>query len=219
MKWKIDFRKQLVIALVLLATFLLVILNNLLNKRQVAHLGASVRSVYADRTKVESFIYRLSGILYTKKILFLRPDSIPVPQLTGRLDSLHQQALTIAGEYRNTVFTQEEAHYFEKLVAQMDESARLEYVLAKDAPGRDPARLLVLQHLDTSLLYLDHLSQIQLQEARKLSEESGQIVAGNEIMGEAEFAILIVVGIIVQVILLTQHAIIVPNKISRDQLN
>lgn len=219
MKWKIAYKQKFIIALVLLVTFLLVILNNLLNKSHMTHLGASIKSVYADRMQVEGFIYQLSNVIYSKKILFMADKEYSNPSLRLKIDSLNKRTDELTKAYSSTVFTKAEKSYFNKLTSNLSVSQSLELKTNVHPTEKDAHHDIVQNNLNLSLNYLSQLSNIQLKEAQFLSEESKQIIAGNEVFSEVEFAILVIVGIIIQVILLTQHTLITPNIIQKDQLN
>lgn len=219
MKWKIEYKQKFIIALVLLVTFLLVILNNLLNKSRMTHLGASMKSVYADRLQVEGLIYQLSNVIYSKKILFMADKEYGNPSFRLKIDSLNKKAGELTEAYSSTVFTKAEKTYFNKLTSNLSTSQLLELKTNVHPAEQDAHQNIIQNSLNLSLNYLSQLSNIQLKEAQLLSEESKQIIAGNEMFSEAEFAFLIVVGIIIQVILLTQHTLITPNIIRKDQLN
>jgi hypothetical protein len=192
MKWKIAYKQKFIIALVLLVTFLLVILNNLLNKSHMTHLGASIKSVYADRMQVEGFIYQLSNVIYSKKILFMADKEYSNPSLRLKIDSLNKRTDELTKAYSSTVFTKAEKSYFNKLTSNLSVSQSLELKTNVHPTEKDAHHDIVQNNLNLSLNYLSQLSNIQLKEAQFLSEESKQIIAGNEVFSEVEFAILVI---------------------------
>lgn len=206
MKWTYAIRQKMKVALLLGIILVIVYGNNVMESRNVSELDGSFSSVYEDRLLVESYIYELSDHLYQKKILLdqcrVSPsDESLVPALTT-----HNQAIDrLIHDYEQTELTEREAEIFHALKANLLQmTARETDWLRQTASSEATLTQTDLNdRLQSAFRQLHQLSVIQLEEAKRLRDNSKKLVAGFTMFTQVELAMLIVIGIIIQLLILT----------------
>ncbi|MGZ5304119.1 MAG: MCP four helix bundle domain-containing protein, partial [Bacteroidia bacterium] len=116
MQWIYSIKPKHKAALILAVVFIMVLGNNILSKRNVTDLGSSFSSVYEDRLLVESYIYKLSDLLYRKKIILdkaISPEALLSQE--NNLQNHHAQINILLSDYEKTKLTQTETIVFESL--------------------------------------------------------------------------------------------------------
>ena len=211
MKWAFGIRRKISAALLLAAIFVLIFVKNLVDSRHVTQLGASFSSVYEDRLMVESYIYRLSGHLFRKKIMIDSSVSKVAAAGIKPLIERHNEAIChIIGEYEKTKLTKDEATVFVSFKTNISHLAALEEAYFSNiARGRDlmTERSLINSEFNKASVNLAHLSSIQLSEGKILNDNSRKIVAGSSLLTQFEMGILIAIGIMIMVLVFESSAV------------
>jgi hypothetical protein len=209
MKWAYSIREKGKTAFLLAFVLVMVSMVTLIEKSNVSELGTSFSSVYEDRLVVESYIYKFSDYLYQKKLLM--DDCSSAEQLTVISSKIqrHNEAIrAMIAKYEQTKLTKEEFTHFNAFKKDMEEIMALE----KDISDRprvasfDYQRPLIEKHVDDALSTLEQLSGIQISEGKILNENSKKIMAGSEILSQFELAMLIVVGLMIQMLIFASNS-------------
>jgi hypothetical protein len=205
MKWAYSFRERTKAALLLAVVLVLVFTVSWVEKRNVSELGTSFSSVYEDRLVVESYIYKFSDYLYQKKLIV---DACALNEQNDQLRKrigLHNEAIrSMIHNYEKTKLTQEESVLFasfkKDMYAIMDAEVNLEN------SGSPEAKSVIDEKVNDALINLDHLSAIQLSEGQLLNENSKKIIAGSDVLTQFEMAVLIIIGLLIQVLIITTNS-------------
>ncbi len=183
----------------------LVLAKNMMDSKNVTKLGSSFAAVYEDRLLVESYIYQLSGHLYQKKMLvdnsfYAETDHGLLPE---KLMGNNSAILGLLEKYEKTELTRDEARYFSAFKQNLQELRALEnqFVL-QPAVGQErlQAKNLMDAQYREAASHLNYLSHIQVAEGKRLNEQSKQIIAGSAILTQFEFALIIAIGVMIQML-------------------
>ncbi len=186
--------------------------NNVMESRNVKELGGSFSSVFEDRLLVESYIYKLSDHLYQKKIMLDHCDlvSSATSDLLKNIDQHNSEIRTLIHSYEITRLTEKESLVFDEFKITLDMMADMEHDYIR-LPDQDNTRAVKLSQLNQQFFIaarnLSQLSMIQIEEARRLNDDSKRIIAGFTMLTHFEMAMLIGIGLIILTLILSSSQI------------
>ncbi|MBK7428307.1 MAG: MCP four helix bundle domain-containing protein [Saprospiraceae bacterium] len=222
MNWVFSISRKRKAAIILGIVFLVVLVKNRMDYYDVHKLAKSFATVYEDRLVVESYIYKLSELLYQKKqMLDNCAVSDNITDLKTQVSSYDADISMLMSQYKLTKLTEKEDEVFQDLEVNIGSIAALQsqYLSQLEIDAVSPVILLSLNDQFLSVAgKLEQLSDIQLAEGRMLNEQSQKIVAGNEVLTQFELALLIGLGLIIQVLIFTSRTLSIP-KFKNANLN
>lgn len=222
MNWVFSISRKRKAAIILGIVFLVVLVKNRMDYYDVHKLAKSFATVYEDRLVVESYIYKLSELLYQKKqMLDNCAVSDNITDLKIQVSSYDADISMLMSQYKLTKLTEKEDEVFQDFEVNIGSIAALQsqYLSQLEIDAVSPVLLLSLNDQFLSVAgKLEELSDIQLAEGRILNEQSQKIVAGNEVLTQFELALLIGLGLIIQVLIFTSRTLSIP-KFKNANLN
>ena len=197
MKWTYSIQQKTTAAVLLAAIFAVIFIVNRLENNKINELGESMNSVYEDRLMVENYIFRLSGLLYEKKILL--DQCVGMEQGEEYFRYLRDQNTAIAllvEDYDRTQLTEQEATLFndfknQLLVIQNQESR---FLNSDDGSNEVLASSLNASFQNANVLLMG-LSNVQINVGKSVNERSKELVAGSTILTRFELGMLVIIGI------------------------
>lgn len=216
MNWIYNIRQKMQVAFLLGIIVMMVYANSVMENRNVNELGGSFSSVYEDRLLVESYIYKLSEHLYQKKIMMDQCRTVKDAGLKTKIDQHNTEIRSLIHHYENTLLTDTESRVFGELKNNIGQMADMERDFIQDGSAASLTQL--DQQFLSAASNLSQLSLIQIEEAKKLNEGSKKIIAGFTMLTQFEMVMLIVIGLIIQVLILSSSPI-VPKQVVDARLN
>lgn len=219
-----SFKKHFAVSIVLVVVLLLVLGNNLEERYRMRQLEDSFSSVIEDRLMVEGYIYRLAQLVHEKQHFLEGLDCSTVdPSAAEQFFTADRPAIeTLIADYETTYLTEAEAGLFTKLRQALDKMRRLEdqLVLALKTDGQASGVVPEMRStIANSGVLLSGLSDIQLQEGKRLSEHTNRILLGRASSARLELVLLIILGIVAQFWILTAGGISRAMRPKDVQLN
>lgn len=205
MKWTFDVRQKTIIAFALGTAFLFVFVKNIMDRKQVEKLGVSFSSIYEDRLVVESYIFRIADLLHHKKTVL---EGCGLPHNKNQESQMQQDDTHIyqlVQEYGKTRLTTRESAIFKQLQQNLENIKQKEADVLRHA--NDIEKINSLKHTlqsdyTTATQQLHLLSAIQLAEAKNMHHQSQQMIFGSALLTELEFALIIIAGLAMQILLI-----------------
>lgn len=156
----------------------LVLLNNLRERKSINRLDHSISSIYQDRLLPATYLYGIANHLFEQRLMG---------------NNGHQQAIdSLVRIYETTYLTPDEkkqwGSFKENLSAYRSMAAR------GDSLG-------MLQHFQLTVGTLNNLSSIQIGEGKNLQTDSKSIVSGSALSSQLEVTLLIILGVLAIVLL------------------
>jgi hypothetical protein len=188
-------RYKVTIAFLLMATFLLILGKNIVDRNNSKDLASSFTSIYEDRLLVEGYIFEMSNLLHHKKAMLHDMIKHREDERAATFAPENIAMNKLVDDYEKTNLTAEEAtvfHQFKSTLAAIEQ----------EELGLNNSQRWVA-HYATAMNQLRALSAIQMQEAHKLNKQSQQIFSGASFFTEIEFVGLILSCIVVQLLLAT----------------
>lgn len=205
MKWTYNTSKRSKAALLLGIFFVLILVKNMINSSNINELGDSFSSVYEDRLMAESYIYELSDHLYQKKIML--DNCTSNEHLTNVKEKIGMHNAAIAAillDYEKTKLTDNESILYTDFKKNLAEINFLESnYINSTMLGTEAflSRPLLHEQFINASNNLHQLSGIQVSEAKILNDKSRREIAGSALLTQFETAILISIGLLIQVLI------------------
>lgn len=156
----------------------LVLLNNLRERRNITRLEHSISSIYQDRLLPATYLYGIANHLYEQRLI--GADGHP-----QAIDSL----VTI---YESTYLTPDEKKQWRSFKQHLGQYRTL-------AAAGDTAAM--LREFQETMNNLNALSSIQIVEGKILQSDSKTIASGSTLSSKLELTLLIVLGVLAIVLL------------------
>ncbi len=196
---------RLQLALSLIVVILLVFGTNRIDRYHFEKVQDITRSVYEDRLVAVGYIYEMDQIFDEKKIgleIFRADfadttDSIPGTDLVKQT-ALNSKIQSVIDNFSKTRLTPDEGAYFEKLQRTFLRLKDAETAVFEGNSERYEAASKAYRDIST---YLDVLADIQQGEGKRMTEIAQESLNQNAFMSQIEIAIVILVGIVLQVVL------------------
>ena len=185
MKWAYSIKNKTTAALVLFVLLGLIAFNNYRENHISDKMKQTVNSLYKDRLWAE---FLISEIRFS--IHLLREKDVNMEPHLNRIHSLNTQ-------FAHTYLTQNEKVIFDQYLAH-NQAVMNQYALSKGISDSD-----LLQ----SESYLQSLHETQIIEGQNLVSEMEEMHKSAALMSQFEVSLLILVGIIVQVLILTSKSL------------
>ncbi|MEP2771434.1 MAG: MCP four helix bundle domain-containing protein [Fulvivirga sp.] len=203
MKWTYGIKEKLKIAMALTVVILLVLITSMINKNHFTKLQESFTSVYEDRLLVENYIYKLSRELNEKR---MAAYNRPVEDHEGNKSD--QRIDVLISNFQNTTLTTEESTVLEDFVEQIKvlREIELEYKNSADDQA-DTLNTALEEQFDILSADLSRLSDIQLEEGKKLMETSTSIVTNSHLYSQLEIILVIGIGLVIQALIFASKSL------------
>lgn len=222
MNWVFSISRKRRAAIILGLVFLVVLVKNRMDYYDVHKLAKSFATVYEDRLVVESYIYKLSDLLYQKKQMLDNCSvSEDITSLKSQITSFNADISVLMNQYKLTKLTKKEDEVyrdFEKNISYISDLEARYFAQLEQHHVHSQTLLSINEQFLSLAGNLKQLSDIQLEEGQMLNEQSQKIVAGNEVLTQFELALLIGLGLIIQVLIFTSKTLSIP-KFKNANLN
>lgn len=211
MKWTYSIKQKTTTA-ILFATILgMVMWNNYYQSRQFDKIVSSFSSLYEDRLIVESYIYNISELLHQKIHILENTINVVEPKkhfknIAFETDRTIEELID---QYKKTKFTENESKHFKLLLSGISELLKIEnaYILSEQNSRDDLILKDALKStIEINLKYLSKLSDIQVEEGKKMHMESKQILMSNISASQLETTFLIIIGIVIQMLIFASNS-------------
>lgn len=190
MKWTYSIQQKLTAAGILAAIMILILLNNLSERRRFRQLEESISSIYEDRLLVESYIFKLYNNLQSQNDCLLGLEGSSEKSLS-LLKSEREQLLDL---YAETYLTVEEGKHFEALKQTLSRFDRFNLEEEKISINHE-----AIEHLKA-------LSNIQTDEGASIRDKSERIILGSQSSSQFEAAIVVVLALIIQALIFSSKS-------------
>ena len=216
MKWTYFIIEKIKVAIALAVVLVLVLATNMMDKSHFLELQDSFASVYKDRLVVESYIYKLSGQVHKKKLLFDYYEQVDASEFIEKNQILNDTIADLIQDYEKTKLTTTESKFFSDLKMQVAELEKVELKFINSSSlDNDSLRKSIGEYHQKIAFDLDKLSDVQLSEARNIIDNSKRLIASSNIASQLEICVLILIGFIIQVLIFASKSI--TTKMPQDR--
>lgn len=209
MKWTYSIQQKTTAAVLLAAIFVAIFIVNRIENNKVNELGTSMNSVYEDRLMVENYIFRLSGLLYEKKILLDQCSGMENNADNSGYLAIQNNAIgRLVSDYECTELTELEAQLFTQLKTQIDAIQSQERLFLEAGAHSTSLESTGLNASFQSANHLlNDLSNVQLSVGKSVNERSQQLVAGTNLLTHFELAMLVIIGLLIHALIFSSRSV------------
>ncbi|MEQ8416171.1 MAG: hypothetical protein RIB86_09200 [Imperialibacter sp.] len=205
MKWTYSIRNKTTAAALLLTVFLLVLFNNLKERKNSVKISETIHSIFQDRLVVESYIFQHAEHLHLIERI-IDSENIEHADKQQQVEAAFQQIMVLNESYLETVLTEEEERVFggfNDLSKKMGAKAAQGDLTAAKAYAKEAA------------LSLKTLSSIQVTEGASLMTDAKALFSASTLSSQLESAILLVIALIIQALIFASNTL----KVNRHPQN
>lgn len=214
MKWTYGVKEKFKIAMALTVVILLVLITSMINKNHFTKLQESFTSVYEDRLLVENYIYKLSRELNKKRMaIYNRSEE------SNEANRSDQRIDVLISNFQNTTLTTEESTVLEDFVEKIKVLRQIELEYKNSTSDQHDALYTAYEEqFDMLSADLLRLSEIQLEEGKKLMETSTSIVTNSHLYSQLEIILVIGIGLVIQALIFASKSLR-PKLTQNEHLN
>lgn len=201
------------IRIAILLTFIIAIIvgKNVLERRSFNDLGKSFISVYEDRLVVEGYIFSISENLFRIKLLVNHCElESDYSDVIKDIEVLEEKILKTVDDFEKTGLTANEAIFLEDFRRIIEESLRINNydLLFSESDGINIAQVSKYnESIEQALIDLEKLSEIQMEEGKRMADEADRVVNKSKIWAQFELAALVILAGIIYLLLYTKRTI------------
>lgn len=209
-------RNKFKICCVLIVIIVMVLLNNLRSRRNIASLDKSVSSIYQDRLLPATYLHGISAELYSKRLMLEERSGLPEGWRKSKNDA-DKNIDSFIRSFDSTYLTSEEKTRWMQFKQQLQTYSVLENAgFATVADGKELTKE-EENKLDIefhgSLALLNALARIQAGEGKILQTGSHDIASGSVLGSHLEMALLIILALMALVLLsMTDRHVLNPDE-------
>ena len=208
-------RKQVTAAISAFSLIILIIGKSYLSDKNMESLDNSFSEIYNDRLVVESYVYRLSDLLYKKKIMLLNYENTAITEeLRNGIQNQTDKLNKLVKDYSLTKLTENEGLVFEKFKTNVTHVRVIETELRIGEPLAGKS---LVELCDGSITQLQALSSIQLSEGKLLQEKGKQVLLEYNLVAQFEWVIFITLLLLLVFLLKRRVVSVAPTQ--AHQLN
>ena len=222
MKWSYFIEQKIKVALLLSVVMFLVILTNIIERKNIGEINNSVRSIYEDRLVPATDLFSLTENLYNKRFLmesYLK-DSYKgtEEQLSFNLKEHDKNIESLIAKYEKTYLVEQETKYLSEFKDKVKQYSSLErdiLDLSKNNSKEAALNLYQTRGIDAhkKIIYqLSELNRIQSVIGNELIKDSKGVVASSNLLSTLQIALAIITGIIIIVLIFSSRIVSRTNK-------
>jgi hypothetical protein len=217
MKWTFVIQQKLKVALLLGAIMTLIIIANILERKNIEQINQSFSSIYNDRLIPATDIFYLTENLYRKQLLMetylLSGRNSTREELQQEIHQYNTAIDSLIKDFEKTYLVTKESH----LLAAFKTTIR-DYELVEGAiidlslhESRSSAQHLYNSKgknlLQTSIQHLNELTAIQSDIGNELMKGSRSVVKSSHLLSTLQIVIAVVIGMMIQVLVFSSKLI------------
>jgi hypothetical protein len=204
-------RRKLKVAIILTVLIIMIFGKNILERRNFNELGNSFITFYDDRLVVESYIFSISEKLFRIKLLVNHCEfESDYSHVIEEISTYESEILNLVKDFEDTKLTTAEAGFLSDFKKIIKQNLRIEEytLLYSDTSGINKEKVQEYNSfIEQAILDLEKLSQIQLEEGKRLASNSERIVNRSKIWAQFEVAALVILIVIIYLLIYTSRSI------------
>lgn len=176
--------------------FFIVLVTNLIDKRNYDKLRGSVTTIYEDRIVAKELLFDLSALMHLKEVALIRADTA---FFVKRNVTANEEIQGLIERYQQTKLTRKEGVLFSRLKNDLNDLRQLEVqFVTSDLQDAGP----LLERLNQIDQHLHELAEVQITEARRQMDISNKAMDTIGFFTQIEIVFLISMAVLVQIIIL-----------------
>jgi hypothetical protein len=204
-------KRKLKVAIILTVLIIMIFGKNILERRNFNELGNSFVTFYEDRLVVESYIFSISEKLFRIKLLVNHCQfESDYSHVVEEISTYENDILKLVKEFEDTKLTIAEAGFltdFKKIIKENLRIADYQSLYSTETGINSVKVKEYNSYIEKAILDLEKLSQIQIEEGKKLAANSDKVVNRSKIWSQFEVAALVILIVIIYLLIYTSRSI------------
>ncbi|RYG16013.1 MAG: hypothetical protein EOO07_14155 [Chitinophagaceae bacterium] len=217
MAFKHTVKQKSKIALFLFGVMACTLLIRVLEDKSIKEMNNAFISMYNDRLIPATDLFYLAENLYAKQHLM---ESMDEKSPEAKIDVIKKLAIhdaninTLIAKYEKTFLTPQEKKHFEELKSHLKANNEIEHALLtnKTILNKEDFSKQTTASFNSIAKKLTDLTLIQRKVGEELIKDSNYVASGNNFYSNIQFALAIVIGILIVAIITTSNVVKVANE-------
>jgi hypothetical protein len=203
--------RKLKVAIILTIIIVMIFGKNILERKNFNELGDTFVSFYEDRLLVESYIFSISEKLFRIKLLVNHCEfESDYSHVIDEISNYEIEILSLVKDFENTKLTTLEEEFltdFKRIIEENLRIAEYEMLYSEDSGINSKSVKEYNAYIERAVSDLEKLSQIQIDEGKKLAMNSDKVVNRSRIWAQFEVAALVILLVIIYLLIYTSRSI------------
>jgi hypothetical protein len=203
--------RKLKVAIILTIIIVMIFGKNILERKNFNELGDTFVSFYEDRLVVESYIFSISEKLFRIKLLVNHCEfESDYSHVIDEISNYEIEILSLVKDFEKTKLTTLEEEFLTDFKRIIEENLRIaEYAMlySEDSGINSKSVKEYNAYIERAVSDLEKLSQIQIDEGKKLAMNSDRVVNRSRIWAQFEVAALVILLVIIYLLIYTSRSI------------
>lgn len=203
--------RKLKVAIILTIIIVMIFGKNILERKNFNELGDTFVSFYEDRLLVESYIFSISEKLFRIKLLVNHCEfESDYSHVIDEISNYEMEILSLVNDFEKTELTTLEEEFLTDFKRIIEENLRIaEYAMlySEDSGINSKSVKEYNNYIERAVSDLEKLSQIQIDEGKKLAVNSDRVVNRSRIWAQFEVAALVILLVIIYLLIYTSRSI------------
>ncbi len=218
MSFKHTIKQKSKIAIFLFGVMACTILIRILEDKSIKAMNNAFVSMYNDRLIPATDLFYLAENLYAKRYLIEtmveEESSDKKIELIKKLGSHDANINSLIAKYEKTFLTPQEKKHLEELKSQLKTNNEMENLLLTDKTVSNKEEFIkqTTASFNSIAKKLTDLTQIQRKVGEELIKDSNYVSSGSSVYSNIQFALAIVIGILIVAIITTSNVVKVANE-------
>ncbi len=218
MAFKHTIKQKSKIAIFLFGVMVCTLLIRVLEDKSIKEMNNAFISMYNDRLIPATDLFYLAENVYAKRYVIERGIDEKSPdtkiELIKKLGVYDANINTIVTKYEKTFLTPEEKKYLTELKFQLKNNIEIENSVLKSdiTANKEESLKRVATSFNVIAKKLTELTQIQRKVGEELIKDSNYVASGSNFYSNIQFALAIIIGILIVAIITTSNVVKVANE-------
>ncbi|MEJ5996520.1 MCP four helix bundle domain-containing protein [Pedobacter sp. Du54] len=217
MAFKHTVKQKSKIAIFLFGVMICTLLIRVLEDKSIKEMNNAFVSMYNDRLIPATDLFYLAENLYAKRYLIeskIQEKSESKIELIKKLGIHDANINSLIAKYEKTFLTPQEKKYLDELKRQLKANNQLENKLLNTSTDvtKEEFRKQTTTSFNAIAKKLTELTQIQRNVGEELIKNSNYVASGSNLYSNIQFALAIIIGILIVAIITTSNAVKVANE-------
>ncbi len=203
--------RKLKVAIILTIIIVMIFGKNVLERKNFNELGDTFVSFYEDRLVVESYIFSISENLFRIKLLINHCEfESDYTHVIDEISDYEASILKLVESFEKTKLTETEKGFltdFKKIIENNLRIADYALLYSEESGINTKSVKEYNSYIERAISDLEKLSLIQIEEGKKLAENSDKVVNRSRIWAQFEVAALVILLIIIYLLIYTSRSI------------
>ena len=203
--------RKLKVAIILTVIIVMIFGKNVLERKNFNELGDTFVSFYEDRLIVESYIFSISEKLFRIKLLVNHCEfESDYSHVIDEISQYEKDILFLVEDFESTKLTTMEEEFltdFKKIIMENLRIAEYALLYSEETGINIKPVKEYNAYIERAISDLEKLSQIQIDEGKKLAMNSDKVVNRSRIWAQFEVAALVILLVIIYLLIYTSRSI------------